>query len=344
MPKHQPQSTRRDELEEFKRRINLTEYAASLGYCIDRRASSRNSAVMVHPAGDKIIVAKGEDNHWVYFSVRDDRDHGSIIDFHQRRQGGSIGEIRKVLRPWLNGGASFAGATPPPPATFARDLDPIRRDLISVRVRYEAMKPIDGRHKYLEEVRKIPVHILTDPLFADRIRIDKYGNAIFPHFNRDGLCGWEVKNHGFTGFAKGGVKGLWASRFGPADRRLIIAETAIDALSYDAIKHQPASRYVSTAGELSPAQALLLESAMEKLPAGGQVVLAVDHDEGGDKIGAKIEAIFQSLDRRAGGRAGELEFVRDVPLTAGDDWNDQLRAPAANAGPALAYKPKFASH
>jgi hypothetical protein len=87
MPKHQPQSSRRDELEDFKRRINLTEYAASLGYCIDRRASSRNSAVMVHPAGDKIIVAKGEDNHWVYISVRDDRDHGSIIDFHQSRQG-----------------------------------------------------------------------------------------------------------------------------------------------------------------------------------------------------------------------------------------------------------------
>src|ERR1700722_7521028 len=97
---------RRDELEEFKRRINLTEYAAAIGYRLDRRASSRNSAVMSHPAGDKIIVAKGEDGHWVYFSVRDDRDHGSIIDFEQRRKGGTLGEIRKVLRPWMSGAAS----------------------------------------------------------------------------------------------------------------------------------------------------------------------------------------------------------------------------------------------
>jgi hypothetical protein len=73
------------------------------------------------------------------------------------------------------------------------------------------MRPIDGRHDYLEHERKIPAHILTDPLFADRIRVDEHGNAIFPHFNlRDGLCGYEIKNRAFTGFASGGVKGLWA--------------------------------------------------------------------------------------------------------------------------------------
>lgn len=198
------------------------------------------------------------------------------------------------------------------------------------------MRPIDGQHPYLEEVRKIPAHILTDPLFADRIRIDEHKNAIFPHFNRDGLCGFEIKNRGFTGFASGATKGLWFSQIGPADRRLVIAETAIDALSYAALKGQPYSRYVSTAGELNPDQPFLLEAAMKKLRAGGEVVLAVDHDAGGDKIGAKIEAIFQSIGRP------ELAFVRDVPSTPGDDWNDQLRTPGAAAGPALIYRPKFA--
>jgi hypothetical protein len=38
-----------DELESFKTNINLTEYAAASGYRLDRKASSRNSAVMVHP-------------------------------------------------------------------------------------------------------------------------------------------------------------------------------------------------------------------------------------------------------------------------------------------------------
>lgn len=69
----------RDELERFKTTINLTEYATSQGYQLDKRASSRNSVVMRHPAGDKVVIARGEDQHWIYFSVRDDADNGSII-------------------------------------------------------------------------------------------------------------------------------------------------------------------------------------------------------------------------------------------------------------------------
>ena len=65
----------RDELERFKTGINLTEYAASEGYQLDRRASSRNSGVMRHPGGDKIVIARGEDGHWIYFSVRDGTDN-----------------------------------------------------------------------------------------------------------------------------------------------------------------------------------------------------------------------------------------------------------------------------
>jgi hypothetical protein len=290
---------------------------------------------MTNSGGDKIVIAKQEDGHWVYFSVRDPADHGTIIDFEQRRHGGTLYEVREALRPWL-GGSMPRGVARPSAASFVARLDPIRKDVIAVRVRYEAMQPIDGQHDYLENGRKIPAHILTDPLFADRIRTDEHRSAIFPHFNqRDGLCGYEIKNYSFTSFASGGVKGLWASRIGPDDRRLVIAETAIDALSYAAIKGQSYSRYVSTAGELSPDQMLLLEAAMRKLPPHGQIILAVDHDAGGDKLSARIEAIFQALGR------SHLSLVRDVPLTAGEDWNDQLRTPKGTRAPALTYRPKF---
>jgi hypothetical protein len=91
-----------DELQKFKTGVNLSEFAASRGYALDRRESSRNSAVMRHPDGDKIIIAKNEaSGDWIYFSVRDDRDNGTIIDFLQRRGGGSLGEVRKTLRTWL---------------------------------------------------------------------------------------------------------------------------------------------------------------------------------------------------------------------------------------------------
>jgi hypothetical protein len=45
--------------------------------------------------------------------------------------------------------------------------------------------------------------------FAGHIRIDVRGNAVFPHIDRDGVCGYEIKNRNFTGFAPGGEKGLW---------------------------------------------------------------------------------------------------------------------------------------
>ena len=44
---------RTDELEVFKTRINLSEYAAAQGYVLDRKASSRNSAIMRNGAGTR---------------------------------------------------------------------------------------------------------------------------------------------------------------------------------------------------------------------------------------------------------------------------------------------------
>jgi hypothetical protein len=91
-----------DELEQFKTLVNLSEFAAARGFELDRRESSRNSAVMRHPDGDKIIIARnGENANWIFFSVRDERENGTIIDFIQRREGINLGQVRKILRNWL---------------------------------------------------------------------------------------------------------------------------------------------------------------------------------------------------------------------------------------------------
>ena len=92
-----------DELERFKTEINLTEFAASLGYQLDRRKSSRSSIVMRNAEGDKVIITRKEGGHWTYFSVRESLDHGSIIDFLQFREGINLGGVRNRLRPWISG-------------------------------------------------------------------------------------------------------------------------------------------------------------------------------------------------------------------------------------------------
>src|SRR5437588_2386856 len=93
----------REELASFKRLIDIRPYAAAHGYEEDKRHSSRGSTCMRHPkTDDKIFIKRdAKTGHWLYASVRDDRDNGTIIDFVQFRQNLSLGALRKELRPWI---------------------------------------------------------------------------------------------------------------------------------------------------------------------------------------------------------------------------------------------------
>lgn len=300
---------RQNELEAFKTSINLTAYAASQGYELDVKATSRNSAVMVDAKGDKLIMGMGSDGHWIYFSVRDDRDHGSIIDFAQRRGGGSLGEVRKQLRPYLDSPPA------PPQGRYTESLEPISHDLVKVRAAMQAMYPMKHCRKFLEEARQIPATVLDSARFAGRIYTDGFSNAVFPHWNDAGLCGYELKNQGFTGFAPGGHKGLWGSRSELADNTLVVSETAIDALSYAALFGLEARRFVSSAGQLNPHQPELLVRAAKKLSAeGAEVILALDNDQAGHALGEKLMPILGDV----------LPCRTHYPPTADADWNDEL--------------------
>ena len=62
-----------DELDRFKREVNLAQLAAARGYEIDRRKSSRASVVMRHSAtGDKVVISRaGSGQHWTYFDAEE---------------------------------------------------------------------------------------------------------------------------------------------------------------------------------------------------------------------------------------------------------------------------------
>ncbi|HEX4594249.1 MAG TPA: DUF3991 domain-containing protein [Bryobacteraceae bacterium] len=214
---------RDSELDAFKREIDLRQFAVSLGYEKDRRESWRGSTVLRRGA-DKIIVKRNGNGHYVFFSVRDDGDNGTLIDFLQRRQNLSLGAVRQILRPWIG--------RPATPLQFPA-LEPTSPNRMRVECAYRRMANAE-RYPYLEHERCVPAGVLLSPRFAGRMRIDSRGNTVFPHFDAVGLCGYEIKNRRFTGFAAGGEKGLWFSHTRCDDRRLILAESAIDALSHAA--------------------------------------------------------------------------------------------------------------
>jgi hypothetical protein len=312
------------ELDVFKREINLSEYAATQGYRIDRKVSSRNSVVMRSEAGDKIVIARGQDGHWIYFSVRDERDNGTIVDFVQKRKGVKLGGVRQELRPWAGGG--WGEPARPHPDLFAQEIAPVSKDRAQVLRELTRMKPL-AFHAWLEEERAIPRSLLLDPRFAGRIKVDFRANAVFPHADQDGPCGYEIKNRGFTGFARGGDKGLWLSAARAVDTALVIAESGIDALSYAALHPDEAARYASTGGTMNPSQPALLRAAIEKLGQGARLIIATDNDAGGRGLADQIEALARESGRE------DLRLVRDLPAGEGEDWNDVLRAVRAAAAP-----------
>lgn len=301
--------SRLDELEDFKTRIDIRDVMASRGCVVDPKQSSRAYTVLRHANGDKLIVTRKANRHWIYANAHDNRDRGTVIDFLGSRDRVTLGEIRKELRPWLAGGLTLTS-----PRLSLPELVPSQHDTARVVGAWENAKPTKDRHPYLEDERGIPVSVLADPIFADRIRIDHRGNALMSHLNANGLCGFEIKNRGFTGFATGGTKGLGCSRPRPTDQELIVCETWIDLLSLAAIEGTEGKRFLSVAGQISPAQEAMLVSAARKMPQGSTVVLALDNDEGGEKLAAQIG---QALSGHA--------IQMHTPPRQGDDWNDVLR-------------------
>jgi hypothetical protein len=296
------------ELESFKTSIDLRAYAASQGYALDRKESWRGSAVMRHAGGDKVIIKRDGDGHYVYFSVRDDTDHGTIIDFAQSRLRLNLGTVRKELRPWVG---RHSETLPYPP------LVPTAKDRMRVETAYAQIEDAFS-HPYLETERAIPTALLQSDRFAGRVRIDGRGNAIFPHFDREGVCGFEIKNRGFTGFSPGGSKGLWLSHETPSDNRLVLCESAIDALSYAVLFPDERVRYASFGGELSVQQGELIRGAAARMPLNAKIVAATDADAPGGKLADNVrEAVVLT------GR-DDLIFVLQQP-EGFKDWNDQLR-------------------
>jgi hypothetical protein len=296
------------ELDSFKTSIDLRAYAAGQGYVLDRKESWRGSAVMRHANGDKVVIKRDADGHYVYFSVRSDADHGTIIDFAQHRLRLSFGSLRKELRPWIG---KQAEALPYPP------LVTTTKDRMRVETTYAKMRDAE-HHPYLENERTIPAALLQSDRFTGRIRMDARGNAVFPHFDREGLCGFELKNLGFTGFASGGKKGLWQSREQPDDTCLVFCEAAIDALSYAVLFPDDRTRYASIGGKLNPAQPELMRAAAAGMPRDAKIVAAMDADDDGRKL---ADAVRQAVELT--GR-DDLSFVLQEPVGY-KDWNDQLR-------------------
>lgn len=201
------------------------------------------------------------------------------------------------------------------------------RDKGEARARFAAMLPI-ADFDYLTGVRAIPEGFAMSVRFAGHIYQDHRGNVIFPHYHRDGVSGYEIKNRNFTGFSSGGIKGLWCSRTTETDDTLVIGEGALDVLSYGYLYPDPKTRYFSTGGSVNREQLELIKAAGEKMPISRpKVILAMDNDKGGEALAEKIQSFLAA----EMAEKGVIEIR--MPEERGEDWNDVLRPSMGEEGP-----------
>lgn len=315
------------ELEAFKTQIDLRAYATSAGYVLDQKKSGRTASVMRADDGDKINVRRLPDGHYVYYSFRQNQS-GSIIDFVQHRKGLNLGEVRKELRPWIGVASTFP------------NLRTVTRDFQTVSARLAAMVRV-VEHPYLEHARGIPASILAEPGVV--IYRDDRGNAIFPHYDvypfgrisGGDPCGYEIKNAGFTGFAPGGMKGLWTMFRWCPDVDIVICESAIDCLSYAALFPEVGCLFASIGGQLSEAQGEMITSLVVETyadvraacehvgqpvsEASLEVIAAMDSDAAGSRL---VDLVLSAAERAL---CPGVQCYQHVPEEF-KDWNEQLVA------------------
>jgi len=292
----------------FKAEINLTQYAAHLGYEIDRRKSTRSSVAMKGGA-DKIIISRRA-GIWVYFSVTDDGDNGTIINFAQNRTGKNIREIGQELQGWISGSVN-----PPELKTYAHEIIEQEYDPSRVVRIFKGCRAVKY-HAYLER-RGLTSNVLSSARFAGRIYKDRYQNAAFPHYGSHGVCGLELKNAEKAVFVRGSEKTLWRSNIREGDCCLILAEAVIDALSYFSLFPDKHSVYGATGGGLSPEQMRLIGAFLDQRPEIQSVRIIADNDKGGDRLSDKIQSAIKESSFSG-------NIARHSPDVCGQDWNDVL--------------------
>jgi len=291
------------ELDNFKREIDLGLYLEAKGWTRDNMTSCNTSALYRNDNKEKLLVGK-KNEHFLYTNPDIASDKGSIIDFVQKREGLNLGQVRKELRPALNGDFESTHDWKESPEKMEKS-----------QFIWESSKPVKS-NAYLEgrgiEKETIEKH-------SARIRETSSGNLLFGHFGPEGFSGYETKivEDGKGRFATGLDKSMFTCTNNMSEvTRIVITETAIDSLSYeqkDGLRDDTA--YISLAGNPSPDQLEQLKSiaSIERID---EVVLAHDKDPGGHKQMAKCEKALEGVD---------VEITRDQPKNR-KDWNAQIQA------------------
>ncbi|NPD70351.1 DUF3991 domain-containing protein (plasmid) [Lichenicola cladoniae] len=308
-------TTDQDELAELRQRVDCRTVLERGGWAMDAAESSRR-AVKYRQGSGRIVIVTHEGKGW--FDPLNDR-RGDVIALAQHVWGGTLGHARKNLRP-------LAGIAP--------KLLPLRQGAAVVAIDGERLwnearhlQPGSQAWDYLTEQRGLPAATVDRAAKVGALREGVHGTMWAQHQAASGrITGWEMRGPYYKGFAKGGTKSLFWLGHPPVADRLVVTESAIDAMSLGSIERwREGTLYASTGGGFGSETEAALRGF---LPRHAQLVAATDQGTGGEVLAARLHDLATSCGS---------DFVRLVPEAK--DWNAQLCPdprgfiPSSNDGP-----------
>ena len=287
--------------EEFRSEISIIELATAHGYVHEVKKGWK-TPVFYNPAyHDRIIIINpAQPANQGYWNPEDETDKGSLITFVKRRLG--------TIFPQDNAASE--------PANVNRVLysylrqDPFVRRQNRQAVNYQALENVVAKPFLLDfyqlkplwqtdflSSRNLAPETFRAPEFTGKIfnvrHTDPahprpgFTNTAFPYFGAtdDKMVGLEIRNKGYKSQAEGSDRGhgVWLSNRPATLERIVLVESALDALAYHELKKQRHNQYISYGGNLSLHQI----QTIRNLKARGAVadnfhyVLASDNDRKG---------------------------------------------------------------
>lgn len=289
-----------DELVELRARVDCRSVLEAAGWELDVQGSTRKAAKYRQGAG-RIVIVTHEGKGW--FDPLNDR-RGDVLALAQHVWGGNLGHARKALRP-------LAGITPKLlPMRQGSDGVAFEGDVLWGNA--ERLRPGSPGWNYLADKRCIPAESIMQALRFEALREGIHGTVWAMHQGAAGaVTGWEMRGPHYKGFSKGGTKTLfWLGHPAVADR-LVVTESAIDALSLASLEGwRDGTLYASTGGGYGPETG---EALRGLLPLHGRLVAATDQGTGGELLAGRLHELAVECGRG---------FDRLRPEAK--DWNEQL--------------------
>jgi hypothetical protein len=278
-------------LDRFAKAIDLPAFMWQRGFRVSDERAPGQLRMTEPTTGESLVLERDSLRGWTFASPDRPTERGSIVDYLTRRDGASRGECFERL-------------------VACADERGLRSEEAA---RYRAV--LRDRPDMLEAARKERDRARAAERAGHRV-LERYG---VPAGVIDEVRFGRIRSEEDAVKLTGDSTPLWASRYRPSDKAVVLVERPIDAIGYERTVGKGSACYIALGSEPDPERRKRLARMLAEIPAGVGVVLAFGSDRTGRKLAEEVQAL-----------APTVRMDRQAPEFGGR-WADQMQLEARHA-------------